>query len=125
MAEKIKLVRGDTGPQIKVVVTDQFSVPVDISGATVRLRFRASGSAPLLATLLGTLVAGLENADGSITSTAPYNIAGVGGRVVFSWGANDLLVPAGAYEGEIETTFAGGTVQTVYDLLKFSVREQF
>jgi hypothetical protein len=32
---------------------------------------------------------------------------------------------AGDYEGEIEITFADGQVQTVYDLLKFKIREDF
>jgi hypothetical protein len=31
----------------------------------------------------------------------------------------------GDYEGEIEITFVDTTVQTVYDLLKFKVREDF
>jgi hypothetical protein len=36
-----------------------------------------------------------------------------------------LTGDAGDYEGEIEITFADNQVQTVYDLLKFKVREDF
>jgi hypothetical protein len=32
---------------------------------------------------------------------------------------------AGDYEGEIQVTFSNGGVQTVYDLLKFKMREDF
>ena len=96
MAEKIKLVRGDTGPQIKAVIADQNGLPYSIAGATVRMRFRAAGASAVLTTLIGSLLPGLENEDGTITSTSPYDIAGTGGRVVFIWGANDLLVPAGS-----------------------------
>jgi hypothetical protein len=35
------------------------------------------------------------------------------------------LDTAGSFEGEIEITFADGTVQTVYDRLRFKVREEF
>jgi hypothetical protein len=126
MADKIKLVQGDSRPQIKATLTDETTgAVIDISGSTVRLRMRAVGSTTILATVLGTLVAGLENDDGSITTAAPYNVPGFGGRVVFIWGANDLNVDAGEYEGEIEVTFADGSIQTVYDLLKFKVREDF
>jgi hypothetical protein len=36
-----------------------------------------------------------------------------------------LSGPAGEYEGEVEITFADGQIQTVYDVLKFKVREDF
>jgi hypothetical protein len=36
-----------------------------------------------------------------------------------------LLGEAGDYEGEIQITFSDGTIQTVYDLLKFKLREDF
>lgn len=126
MAEKIKLVQGDTRPQVKATLTDDVTgVVIDLTGSTVRLRLRAVGSTTVLATVIGTLIAGLENADGSITTTAPYDVAGAGGRVVFIWGANDLNIDAGDYEGEIEVSFQDGSKQTVYDLLKFKVREDF
>jgi len=36
-----------------------------------------------------------------------------------------LFPSAGTYEGEIEITFSGGGKQTVNDLVKFKVRDDF
>lgn len=108
MAESIKLVRGDTRPQVQVTLTDDTTgLPIDITGATVRLRFRAAGSDVVLATIVGTVT------------------SGVNGNAVFQWPVGSLNVDAGAYEGEIEVTFSDTTVQTVYDVLKFKLRDQF
>lgn len=126
MAEKIKLVQGDTKPALVVSLTDETSgSPIGLNTTTVRLYFRAVGQDTILATLVGTLLVGKVEADGTITSTAPYNTPGTGGRVQFSWGANDLNQDAGDYEGEIEITYSDGTKQTVYDLLKFKLRKDF
>lgn len=109
MTEKIKLVQGDTRPQLQCTLTDEITgAVVDITGATCVLKFRASGATTLLDTLSGTVT------------------SGAAGIVVFQWNATTLSVPAGDYEGEIEVTFpAGGGIQTVYDLLKFKLREDF
>lgn len=109
MAEKIKLVQGDTRPQIQVTLTDQTTgYPIDITDATVLMKFRAVGETTLIDTLTGIVVSGQD------------------GIVVFSWNPTTLNVDAGEYEGEIEVTFdAGAGVQSVYDLLKFKVREDF
>ena len=126
MAEKIKLVQGDTKPAIVCALTDEFSkAPIGLNSTTVRMYFRASGEATILATLVGTLLPGLVEEDGTINYNAPYTTPGTGGRVQFNWGANDLNQPAGEYEGEIEITFNDGTKQTVFDLLKFKLREDF
>lgn len=109
MAEKIKLVQGDTRPQIQVTITDEITgSAVDISGATCLLKFRAVGASTLVDTLTGTVT------------------GGPAGQVVFQWNTSSLDVEAGDYEGEIEVTFpAGQGKQTVYDVLKFKVREDF
>jgi BppU N-terminal domain len=108
MSEKIKLVQGDTRPQIRVALTDDTTgLPVDITGATVVLKFRAAGDSVVLSTLSGTVTEGIN------------------GAVVFSWPEGALDVDSGDYEGEIEVTFADTTIQTVYETLKFKVREQF
>lgn len=123
MAEKIKLVRGDTRPQIKSIIKGGTSgAPISLVGATVRLYFRAAGAATLQATLTGALQTGLEADDGSVNTGAPYNVAGAGGRVIFPWAAADLLCEPGDYEGEIEVIFADGSKQTVFELLKFKLR---
>ena len=110
MAEKIRLVQGDTAPALTVTLTDTTTnAAINVTGATVRLKFRAVGSE----TLRGTLT-------GSVTN-------GAGGVVVFFWSDSPTILDGdpGDYEGEIEITFADTTIQTVYDLLKFKLRQDF
>lgn len=109
MADKIKLVQGDTRPQIKVTLTDEGTgAAINVTGATVEMKFRAVGSSTLLDTLTG------------------YVLDGPAGTVVFIWNANTLNQPAGDYEGEVQVTFPnGGGIQSVYELLKFKLREDF
>lgn len=110
MSEKIKLVQGDTRPALLVNLTDDTTGdPISISGATVRLKFRAVGGSAILSTLTGSV------------------IDGANGQVAFYWAQDptSLQGAPGDYEGEIEITFADGQVQTVYDLLKFKLRAEF
>lgn len=109
MAEKIKLVQGDTRPQVLVTLSDETTgLVVDITGASCVMKFRAAGTSTVLDTLNGSV------------------IDGAAGRVVFAWNPTTLNVDPGDYEGEVEVTFASGAgVQTVYELLKFKVREDF
>lgn len=109
MSEKIKLVQGDTRPQIKVTLTDDTTgLAIDITGATVRMKFRAAGATVLTDTLTGIV------------------LDGPAGVVVFPWNATTLDCTPGDYEGEIEITFAAGAgIQTAYQPLKFQVRAQF
>lgn len=110
MSEKIKLVQGDTRPAIVCTLTDQTTGNViTLTGATVRLKFRAVGSTTLQATVTGTVTDGPNGVCAFYPATAPEMLQG----------------DAGDYEGEIEVTFADGQVQTVYDKLKFKVREDF
>lgn len=126
MAEKIKLVQGDTKPALVVSLTDETSgEPIGLTNATVRMYFRAVGGTEILATVSGTLLVGRLLEDGSVDSASPYDGLGSGGRVQFNWGSSDLTQPAGDYEGEIEITFSDNSKQTVYDLLKFKLREDF
>lgn len=110
MADKIKLVQGDTRPALICTLTDENTGdPIPLSGATVYLKFRQVGSTTLRATLTGT-----------VTNAA-------GGVVAFYWAQVPTVLdgPAGDYEGEIEIVFGDGTIQTVYDPLKFKLREDF
>jgi len=110
MAEKIKLVQGDTRPAIVCTITDENSGdPIALTGATPRLKFRAAGETTIIATVTGSVV------------------DAAGGKCVFHpvTAPQMLQVDPGDYEGEIEITFSDGQVQTVYDLLKFKVREDF
>ena len=105
----IKLVQGDSLPYIYLSLTAAVSgQPIDVSdeSVTVRLRFRATGTADVLSTLV------CEKSD-------PAQ-----GRVRFGFAGGVLDVSPGTYEGEIEIDFDGQT-ETLYDTLKFIVRAQF
>jgi hypothetical protein len=125
MAEKIKLVRNDQRPQLVIALTDQRDgSPLDLSdeNTVVRLKFRARGTETLKDTLVAIKLPGVVTEDGTIN----YDdlTPGRGGRAYFSWGPNTLDGDPGDYEGEIELTFADG-VQTIYDILKFKLRQDF
>jgi hypothetical protein len=120
-SETIYLVQGDTLPQLKITVRDQNTAAsgqtldpdnqdtwarVNLTGATVRLRVREIGATEVKDTLAGVVT----NA--------------VNGEVVFLFDA-DTLDTAGVFEAEIEYTASNGSIQTVYDLIKLQVREQF
>lgn len=126
MSCPIKLVQGDTRPQLKFVITDEnTSEAQDLTGATPRLKFRAVGAQTVLFTRVGVLLAGFELENGQISYAAPYDTPGAGGRIAFDFGVGDLNIAAGAYEGEIEITFSDSTIQTVFRVQKFTLREDF
>lgn len=106
----IYLVQGDSGrPQVQATITDENTgAVVDITGATVIMKFRLVGSTTLQATI-----------NGIVTN-------GAGGVCVFPMSLTALSGTPGDYEGEIQVTFASsGGIQTVYDPLKFRLRGEF
>jgi hypothetical protein len=107
MAEKIKLVQGDTRPQIKVNLTEEDTGNIiDLTGATVTLHFRAVGGTTPLFSRAGVVTNAVQ------------------GEAVFIWQSGDLNLDAGEYEAEVEVYWAASNArQTVYDLLKFRLRE--
>lgn len=110
MADKIKLVQGDTRPTLVCTITDENNgTPIGLTGATVRMKFRAAGDTTVRSVLTGTIA----------------NAAA--GEVAFFWAQDPTALSGdpGDYEGEIEITFSDGQIQTVYDLLKFKLREDF
>lgn len=110
MAEKIKLVQGDTRPAIVCTLTDETTgAAIALTGATVVMKFRAMGGVTLTATVAGAVTDGPNGIVAFYPASAPEMLSGL----------------PGDYEGEIEITFADGQVQTVYDVLKFKVREDF
>lgn len=119
----IKLVQNDTRPSVYVVIEDDNGDPIDLTGATAQMHFREVGSTTLKATVPGTLITGLVEDDGTVTTDAPYNVAGAGGRIRLDWSAGDLDT-SGFFEGEVQVTFADTTIQTTFALLNFYVREQ-
>lgn len=107
MAERIKLVQGDNRPYIRLTLRQADGTAMNLADATVVVYFRRAGEAAILATIPCTKVGG-----------------GTTGEVTFNFPGSTLNVEPGAYEGEIEVDFLGEK-QTVYDVLKFSVRAQF
>lgn len=107
MTDKIRLVAGDNRPYIKLTLKDADGTPINLEDTTVRVYFRATGSDTILSTLTCNLI------DGGRQGQCSFNFIG-----------DSLNVEPGAYEGEIEIDF-GGEKQTVYDVLKFQVRQQF
>ncbi len=110
MAEKIRLVQGDTKPSLVTTITDSITGgAINVTGATVRLKFREAGATSVRSTIIGTVTDGAN------------------GSVVFDWGDDPeaLNGDPGEYEGEIEITFDDGSIQTVYDVLKFKLRQDF
>jgi hypothetical protein len=104
------LVKDDTAPQIKATITrEDTGAVVNMSGGTVKLKFREKNSSTILFTLTA--------------STAGDNLQN--GIAIFVFGSGDLSVSAGDYEGEIELTHSDGTVETIFELLNFLVREDF
>jgi hypothetical protein len=108
MSDKIKLVAGDTRPWIKVTLKDVDGNPINVAGSTVYFKFRQSGTTATL-----------------FTTTCAQPNGGADGVVAFNFPAGGLDVAAGQYEGEIEIAFTPTDIQTVYELIKFTVREQF
>jgi len=120
-SETVYLVQGDTLPQLKVTIRDQNTAAagqtldvedqntwarVNLTGCTVRLRIREIGATTVKEVLTGV-----------VTSA-------VNGEAIFIFDA-DTLDTAGVFEAETEYTNSGGSIQTVYDLIKLQVREQF
>ena len=121
--DTIYVVQGDTLPEVRITLRDSNTAadgqtldpdddttwaPIDLSDATVRIKMRALGEDAVSA----TIVCGKET---------PYDE----GKVFFQFTDGALDVEAGVYEGEIEISYSGGGVHTVYDMLRFNVREQF
>lgn len=108
MADVIRLVKGDSKPVIQLTLRDDITnavLDLSASSTTVSVRFRLAGSTTLLSTISCTKVT-----DGS------------DGVVEFDFSGGVLDVDPGQYEGEIVVNF-NGSLQTVYDLLTFRVRD--
>ena len=121
-SQTLNLVTGDTLPELTFTLKDSNTAasgqtldannsatwaPINVTGATVRLRLRELGSTSVKSTLV-CVVAG-DGTTGEVTTDFPPG----------------TLDTAGTFEGEIEITFSGDGVQTVYDLIKFKVRSDF
>lgn len=110
MAQIFRYVQGDTGPQIRVTLTNEDDdAPVDLTSATVTLHFREAGADNVLFSREFFI-----NPDEAASGIA-----------VLQWEDGDLEVEAGTYEGEIEVIRGSGVRETLYEKLKFKIREDF
>ena len=120
-SDTIKLVVGDTLPELTFTLTDSNTAasgatldvedettwaPINLTGATVKLRIREVGSTTVLSTITATITSA---SNGTCTLTFPTG----------TW------TTAGTFEGEIEHTTSGSGIQTVQDFIKFKVRDDF
>lgn len=107
MSHEIKLVQNDNRPEITLTLKDGNSGdPLNLTGASEVVHFRKQGTTTLIASLACTHVT-----DGS------------DGKIRFKFTGSALDVDPGVYEGEIEITHSDGDKETVFELLKFRVRE--
>ena len=119
----INLVANDTKPEINLTLKDNGTAAagltldpddsstwalIDISDPTIVVKFRALGTSTILDTL-------------TCTKVGPYT----NGACFMTWNADTLAVSAGTYEGEIELTYSDGGILTLFDRLKFKVRDDF
>ncbi len=117
----VKLVVGDTLPELNFTLKDSNTAAagktldpddsttwaaVNLSGSTVRFRIREVGSTSVLSTITATVTGA---STGQVTVAFP----------------NGTWTTSGTFEGEIEHTTSGGGIQTVQDLIKFQVRDDF
>lgn len=121
-SDTINLVVGDTLPEVTVTLRDSNKAatgqtldendsttwdPINLSGATVRMRIRKVGSTTVSSTLTMTIVGAAT--DGKAATNFP----------------SGTLDEAGLFEAEVEITYSDGNKQTVNDLLKLKVRDDF
>ena len=120
-SDTIKLVTGDTKPTLSIQIRDAATAasgktldendettwaPVNLTGATVKLRIRALGETTVKSTLTCSVT---DGTNGKVATDCPTG----------------TLSTAGTFEGEIEVTDSSGGIQTVYDLVKLQVRSDF
>jgi hypothetical protein len=106
----IRLVSGDERPVIILTLTDDVTgAPIDLSApsTTIAVKFRKAGTTTVLSTITCTKVSG-----------------GSTGQVQFYFGSGELDVDPGMYEGEVQIDF-NGEIQTVFETLRFTVRDNF
>ena len=118
----INLVANDTKPEINLTLKDNGTAAagltldpddsdtwsaIDISDPAVTVKFRALGASTVLDTM-------------TCIKTVPID-----GKCYIPRGADTLAVSAGTYEGEISLTYTSGGILTLFDRLKFKIRDDF
>ncbi len=102
----VNLVQGDSGLNLRVNLSRADGSSLNLSGASANLYVKKRKSKNLEFTIAG-----------SVNSEDDY--------VIFSFNNNELDITPGEYFGEVEVSLSEGVVQTVYDLIKFNIRQEF
>jgi len=117
----IELVQGDTLPVLEVTLKDSSEAatgktldpedsstfkPINLTGCSATMKIREVGATALTDTLTGT-----------VTDAA-------NGVLSFNLGSS-TLASAGTFEGEVSYTNASSKSQTVVELIKIKVRDDF
>lgn len=120
-SETIKLVKGDTLPELTITLKDSNTAasgktldpedpstfaPIDLTDDTVKVRIRQMGETTILKTITTTLS---DASNGKVTMLFP----------------SDTFPSAGIYEAEVELTTDTNNIQTVNELIKLNVRDDF
>jgi len=109
--DMIYLVKDDNGSQLQCLLTrEDTDLPINLAGAVARLKFRKKRTKDILFTL---------------TNITALDVDLAGGEALFQFSASNLNLPAGVYEGEVEITFGNSNIETVYELIEFTVRDDF
>lgn len=106
----IRLVSGDEKPVVILTLTDDMTggaIDLSAGSTTVTVKFRAAATTTVLSTITCTKLSG-----------------GTTGQVQFDFQGGVLDVDPGSYEGEVVINY-NGQIQTVYDTLRFTVRDNF
>jgi len=121
-SDTINLVVGDTLPEITVTLRDSNKAasgqtldpensetwdPINLTNATVVMRIRKVGSTTVASTL--TMTVPTPSTEGKAFTNFPAG----------------TLTEAGVFEAEVEISYSSGGKQTVNDLLKLKIREDF
>lgn len=122
--DPIHLVVGDTRPTIYIQLR-QPDAPLDISAATVVMRFKPEDQDIVLFQLTGELLPGTLQQDLILADLSQFPIPGSGGRVRFGFIQGNLNLPPGRYVGEVEAAFGPGNTFSPYTRLRFLLREGF
>ena len=108
--EVYRYVQGDTGPQIRLTLTDEDTgTATDLTSAEVKLFMKAEAGGPVV--LDKTLYINPETAETGVA--------------IVNWSTGDLDQTPGIYHGEIQITRGSGVRETLYEVLRFKIREEF
>jgi hypothetical protein len=120
--ETINLVQGDTKPELNFTIRDSATA---VSGKTLDENDSSTWEIINIANYVIKLKFKALNSSTVLFTESLAVISAAGGTCSMIWPADSLDVAAGIYEGELELTDGSSKVQTVYDKLKFKIREQF